>query len=546
MLGSGQAYAVDGYTNKMLDSLHLVTDVVLMDYSTNTLYISGRDVFLPSNTTSIYKIENEVDTAAYPIQGFPEDLLDFAIDDNDFLAFAVAHFNDSISVAELSFVNPNFTITLPSVYDFNDPAHLLEIDPVINKLYIASTSGKLYMIEYSSRTVTGFRYNITSTLELEGAFPQDIAFNPNTRILYYSTEYPNRVFAIDGNTNKLLENITLDSAPGKMHIDINTNRVFVTKPHSNSIAVINGTSNAIEEGDILVGNLPTDISFNPNTKMIYVANSGSNSITEINGSDYNVLATTVFNVNPPNSGYIKCNGKEFETNKQNMIGVDTLCEAVQNKGFQFNSWVEHLGKNSTRTISTSTSTYSLFDSLLTAFGYNPVDKASLLYITKYGNFTANFKEVPPPIPSEYWIPLYGIIVSTVVGWSIPSIITWHKSRKQVSRLNSYHKKMSSIYDDGKLDERDAQRMNTLNNEILNAYSEGNINNEQYTNLKSENSALFEEIFRKRIDSLKESFDEDKSRSLDRIKDDIRDAYSKGKISELHFKLLNERIAGMTI
>lgn len=38
--------------------------------------------------------------------------------------------------------------------------------------------------------------------------------------------------------------------------------------------------------------------------------------------------------------------------------------------------------------------------------------------------------------------------------SIPSIITWRKSKKQTSRLNSYHQEMTSLYDDGKLDEND--------------------------------------------------------------------------------------------
>lgn len=62
-------------------------------------------------------------------------------------------------------------------------------------------------------------------------------------------------------------------------------------------------------------------------------------------------------------------------------------------------------------------------------GYPTEDIASKLDVTEFGNFTANFKEVPPPILAEYWIPLYGVIISTVVGWSIPSIIGWTKQRQ---------------------------------------------------------------------------------------------------------------------
>jgi hypothetical protein len=42
--------------------------------------------------------------------------------------------------------------------------------------------------------------------------------------------------------------------------------------------------------------------------------------------------------------------------------------------------------------------------------------------------------------------------------SIPSIITWRKSKKQTSRLNFYHQEMTSLYDDGKLDENDTDRL----------------------------------------------------------------------------------------
>jgi hypothetical protein len=103
--------------------------------------------------------------------------------------------------------------------------------------------------------------------------------------------------------------------------------------------------------------------------------------------------------------------------------------------------------------------------------------------------------------------------------------------------------LTSLYDDGKLDERDIIRLNTLNNNITDAYSEGKVNNEQYANLKREISVLYQEIFNKRLDSLKKSPEVD-GNLTDKIKDDITDAYSKGKITELHYNILNERISKM--
>ena len=106
--------------------------------------------------------------------------------------------------------------------------------------------------------------------------------------------------------------------------------------------------------------------------------------------------------------------------------------------------------------------------------------------------------------------------------------------------------MTSLYDDGKLDECDNDRLNKLNNAILDAYSEGKINNEQFSNLKNEISVLYEEMYKKRIDTLKEpNKNINREILLDTIKEDITDAYSKGKITGLHHNLLNERISRMT-
>jgi uncharacterized membrane protein len=96
-----------------------------------------------------------------------------------------------------------------------------------------------------------------------------------------------------------------------------------------------------------------------------------------------------------------------------------------------------------------------------------------------------------------------------------------------------------------LDENDIDHLDRINKNIINAYSEGKINNEQYSNLKNEISVIYEEIFRKRVNSFNHSGKKDSDREIiKKIEEDIKDAYSKGKISELHFNLLKEKIAKM--
>jgi YVTN family beta-propeller protein len=305
--------------------------------------------------------------------------------------------------------------------------------------------------------------------------------------------------------------------------------------------------------DIPVGESPEDIKSLQPLLTTYVANFDPGGVSVINRETNEVVAGVTFGVSPFGGGDIICNtddsteSKDLDApvNRYLYVSSGTKCIAKPSKGFEFSSWSENLGGNSTRTITaTSGSPWTAF---LDAINLKPDDPAATLTVNGFGNFTAYFRALPPAIPSEYLIPLYGIVISTVVGLSIPSIITWRKSKKQTSRLNSYHREMTALYDDGKLDENDTEHLNIINKNIINAYSEGKINNEQYTNLKNEISVLYEKLYKKRIDILKESSDGDLNRTIqmDNIKEDIRNTYSEGKISELHYNLLNERITKIT-
>jgi hypothetical protein len=146
------------------------------------------------------------------------------------------------------------------------------------------------------------------------------------------------------------------------------------------------------------------------------------------------------------------------------------------------------------------------------------------------DFTANFERVPLPIP------LYGVIVSSIVGWSIPSIIGWIKAKRQGARVDHYYKRISCLYNDGKLDENDIEPLDRLKRDITDAYAKGKIGDQHYANLKNEISMLYEKIYKKRIDSLNGKGD------LDAVKNDITSAYAEGKINELHYNLINEKIS----
>lgn len=98
--------------------------------------------------------------------------------------------------------------------------------------------------------------------------------------------------------------------------------------------------------------------------------------------------------------------------------------------------------------------------------------------------------------------------------------------------------MALVYADGKLDENDINRLDALNKNISDSYAAGKINNEQHTQLKNEVSTASQKIYKKKIESLTDS----NSEEVNKIKNDVEEAYLDGKITEVHYNLLTKKIS----
>ena len=120
-----------------------------------------------------------------------------------------------------------------------------------------------------------------------------------------------------------------------------------------------------------------------------------------------------FNAQPLNAGNIECGkDKPVPIVQQFYMYPGSKCTAKPNQGYEFVSWQENLGGNSTQILESSTpNTWisSFRDSILDFLFLKPDKPEATLKITKFGSFTANFKALPPPIPSEYLIALFGIV-----------------------------------------------------------------------------------------------------------------------------------------
>ena len=362
-----------------------------------------------------------------------------------------------------------------------------------NPIYIAARRdvNRIYVANSFSNDVSVIDTNTNAVVKNipVGDYPTAVALSmPRENhypYVYVANTRSHSVSVIDGTTNAVVKNIPVGTTTD-LSFDYASATLYVVNSVSNDISVIDTNTNSVVKNITNIGKFPSHIASNPNTNTIYVVNSGSDSVSVVDGVTNKVVAGVKFDVNPSNSGHIICNNIDSPTNRYLYVWSGTTCIAKPYDGFEFSSWIENLNHNSTRTIKTITSVDSPLNSLLNALHLiAPNDTAAAFSITQFGNFTANFKAIPAPLPPEYWIPLYGVIVSSVVGWSIPTIISWIKAKRQEVKVHHYHNGINSLYDDGKLDENDIKSLDKLKTDVADAYAKGKISDQHYTNLKQE-------------------------------------------------------------
>jgi YVTN family beta-propeller protein len=401
--------------------------------------------------------------------------------------------------------------------------------------------------------------------------------------LYVANE--NSTISVLDSSNLQTINMINSSLPISMFVDNSNQLVYLPDILENKIIILNSSANHAQIGELSTESSVFALDQNRETGILYIVNSGSNSISTIH--ELGFVAGVAFNTNPQDAGYVECGNTKFPTNQYLFLALRTICIAESQNNFQFSSWAENSGSSS-RTLNITASPDYLYP-FLRKFGF---DTSATFVVTMPGNFTANFKALAAPVPPEYWASLFTVVVTALVGsLVIPAAVGWLKLKKQTSRLDSFHQQMAHVYDDDKLDENDINQLSTLNKNISDSYAAGKISNEQYTHLKNEVSTKYQEIFKKKIESITEQnintvsnirnkitntysngelskehyanlkneisleyqeifkkkielITNPNAEAISEVKNDIMDAYSDGKITELHYNLLIQKISGM--
>ena len=537
----------------------------------NTIYVVKPD----SNIVSVISGENNTGIKDIEVGNQP---VDIAVNRNTEIAYVTNSESNSVSVIDLG----NNTKIGPDIPVGNSPTDIAVYEDTDTVYVLNSNSNSISVI---NEPVINQTTKQPLTIPV-GEDPSAIDVTPGS-LLYVADALNNSISVIDTWTfepvinETTMQPITIPVGARPVAIvhysdgggsDDFTSTAYVANLGSDSVSVINATANepvinqtTKQPLTIPVGDEPIDIAVNELTNTAYVANLGSEGISVIDAETNELMTGVTFHVEPFNSGYIVCDdgttNDDANTNDTNdltspplapveqyfYVSSGTQCTAKSYEGYEFLSWEQNLEDDSTQLIKVSAPASPL-DSFLQFLHLKSADKPEAKLMTEFGTFTANFMKAPAPLPPEYLIPLYGIIISTIVGWSIPSIISWAKSKRDVSKLDFYHKEIDRLDDDGKLDENDIGALDRLRKKIVDAYSEGKLNEKHYESLRGEISELYEEIFRKKIAAIDNSSNSNNpvdkkpfQEQLAQVRSEVELAFSKGKINEKHYDLLKNAI-----
>lgn len=158
-------------------------------------------------------------------------------------------------------------------------------DPITDKAYVINQAPTA---QFGSATVVdGSTYATASILAGEIA-PGPVATNPVTNQVYVDNFVSGTVELFNGSTLNVLANLSVGGVPDSLAVDLLTNKAYVANSGSNQLTVVDGTASTAT-------NLPIDEGYsadvNPVTDMVYTANYNDGTVSVMDGRNNAVVAT---------------------------------------------------------------------------------------------------------------------------------------------------------------------------------------------------------------------------------------------------------------
>ncbi|HYZ58865.1 MAG TPA: beta-propeller fold lactonase family protein [Nitrososphaeraceae archaeon] len=257
--------------------------------------------------------------------------------DNDLMY--VSNYGQFNTTGTVSVINGTTNTIVANVPVGKNPQAIV-YNPANGLVYAANTlSNTLSIINGTSNSLVGS----IIVDAFPGKNPTGITINPINNIIYVTNMGSNTVSVINGTTNVVVKNITLATvkqeagagaggtsffSPAGIAYNSDNGNLYVTNRGSDSISVINGTTNTLVD-EISVNSIaPSSITYNAANNYIYVTNMGSNTVSVINGTTNTIVANIPVGLGPNGIAYNQNNGDVYVANSIN--GTISIVDGLEN------------------------------------------------------------------------------------------------------------------------------------------------------------------------------------------------------------------------
>jgi YVTN family beta-propeller protein len=147
-------------------------------------------------------------------------------------------------------------------------------------------------------------YGVAATMPVSGG-ADFIAADPANNLVYVSGQTSNTVTVINGSTNAVATTISLAGDAEGIAVNPTTNRVYVANGQTGTLTVIDGSKNTVTGTISLPVSSPFYVAVNPNTNTVYVL-THPNQVAIVDGATNTVTGSiTISNIY--NTGWISVN-----------------------------------------------------------------------------------------------------------------------------------------------------------------------------------------------------------------------------------------------
>jgi YVTN family beta-propeller protein len=252
--------------------------------------------------------------------------------------FYVSNYGQLNTTGSVSVLNGTTNAIVANIPVGKNPQAII-YNPANGLVYTANTlSNTLSIINSTSNSLVGS----IIVGAYPGMNPSGITINPINNTIYVTNMGSNTVSVINGTTNVVINNITLVTgeqeqegagrngffSPAGIAYDSDNGNLYVTNRGSDSLSVINGTTNTLVNEMSLDAIAPSGVVYNAANNYIYVTNMGSNTVSVINGTTNAIVTTIPVGLGPNAIAYNQDNGDVYVANSIN--GTITIVDGLRN------------------------------------------------------------------------------------------------------------------------------------------------------------------------------------------------------------------------